>query len=208
MILQTLFENPIVFIVWLTAIIVPIGLHEFAHAFAATVQGDPTPKSMGRLTLNPLAHIDPLGIFLLLIAGFGWGKPTPFNPMNLRNTRWGTVLVAAAGPISNLIMIIIFGLFLKFLYPSLGPDNLLTIFLIALVQINVILMMFNLIPIPPLDGSKVLFGFIDISTETQAKFERIGPMLLLGLIIMEQFSGLGILRYLFGGVADMIFSLI
>ncbi|MFH0853635.1 MAG: site-2 protease family protein [bacterium] len=208
MILETLFENPIIFIIWLAAIIIPIALHEFAHAFAATIQGDPTPKSMGRLTFNPLAHIDPLGIILLLIAGFGWGKPTPFNPFNLRNTRWGTVLVAAAGPISNLIMIIFFGLLLKILYPSLGSNNLLSIFLIALVQINIILMVFNLIPIPPLDGSKVLFGFINISSESQARFEKIGPMLLLGLIILERFSGIGFLRYLFSGMADMIFSLI
>ncbi|USN53742.1 MAG: site-2 protease family protein [Candidatus Nomurabacteria bacterium] len=206
MILDLLFTDPAIFLIYLGAIIVPIALHEFAHALSATMQGDPTPKAMGRLTFNPLAHIDPMGILLLLIAGFGWGKPTPFNPINLKNPRLGTVWVALAGPLSNLIQIIVFGIFLKFV-AFLGPSNYLVIFLAALLQINIILMLFNLIPIPPLDGSKVLFGFLPPSTlEFQARFERIGPLVLLGIIIVDQFTGIGVFHWIFSGITNAIFS--
>lgn len=206
MILDTLFQNPVIFVVWLAAIIIPIALHEFAHALAATAQGDPTPKSMGRLTLNPLAHIDPLGILLLLVAGFGWGKPTPYNPLYLKNRRYGPALIAAAGPILNVVLIIVFGVFLK-LVANLGPDNLLVIFLVALIQINIVLMLFNLLPIPPLDGSKVLFSLLPASSlNFQARFERFGPMLLLGLVLIDQFASLGIFRWLFSGISNFVFS--
>jgi len=206
MILDTLFQNPTVFLVWLAAIIIPIALHEFSHALAATLQGDPTPKSMGRLTLNPLAHIDPMGIILLIVAGFGWGKPTPYNPMNLKNHRFGPAIIAFAGPLSNLIMILIFGLFLKTVI-HLGAENLLVIFLAALIQINIILMIFNLIPIPPLDGSKVLFSFLPRSTQDiQMRLERFGPVLLIGLILIDQISGIGLFSWLFRGLSNYVFS--
>ncbi len=205
MIIDTLFTNPLVFFVWLIAIIIPIALHEFSHALAATLQGDPTPKSMGRLTLNPMAHIDPLGIVLLLLAGFGWGKPTPFNPLYLKSRRWGPVIVAAAGPVSNLLMIAVFGLLLK-AFAFLGTENLMVLLLIALVQINIVLMIFNLIPIPPLDGSKVIFGFLPRSTEAfQMNLERLGPMLLIGLVIIDRLAGVGIFSRVFMVFTDLIF---
>ena len=205
MIIDTLFTNPLVFFVWLIAIIVPIALHEFSHALAATLQGDPTPKSMGRLTLNPIAHIDPLGIILLLLAGFGWGKPTPYNPLYLKSQRWGPVIVAVAGPVSNLIMIVAFGLLLR-AFAFLGTTNLMVLLLVALVQINIVLMIFNLIPIPPLDGSKVVFGFLPRSTEQfQMNLERLGPMLLIGLIIIDRFANLGVFSSAFTAISNLIF---
>jgi Zn-dependent protease len=208
MILETLFTNPLLFVVWIIAVIIPIALHEFAHALAATLQGDPTPKSMGRLTLNPIAHIDPVGLFLLILAGFGWGKPTPFNPMYLRNKRFGPALVALAGPLLNLFLIVVFTLVLKAV-GFLGTENMLVLFLVALVQINIVLMVFNLLPIPPLDGSKVFFSLLPSSTLSfQSQLERLGPMLLIGVILLDQFSGVGLFQWLFSGISNFVFSMI
>src|SRR3990172_11954241 len=99
-----LFNNPLSFVFWLLGLTVAITVHEFAHAYAAERLGDPTPRLMGRLTLNPLAHLDPLGTLMLLIARFGWGKPVQFDPFNLRHPRRDSALISLAGPASNLIM--------------------------------------------------------------------------------------------------------
>ncbi|HCJ52554.1 MAG TPA: site-2 protease family protein, partial [Candidatus Kerfeldbacteria bacterium] len=114
------------------------------------------------MTLNPLSHLDPIGSLMLVIVGFGWGKPVPFNPMYLKVRRWGPSIVSLAGPASNILSVVFFGLILKLLYANnlIGSDNLLTLFLVAVIQINLILALFNLIPIPPLDGSKLLYGLI------------------------------------------------
>ncbi|MDD4304798.1 MAG: site-2 protease family protein, partial [Patescibacteria group bacterium] len=162
MILDLLFEQPMVFVAWLIAIVFSISIHEFAHAYAANSQGDPTAKLLGRLTLNPLSHIDPMGFFALLLVGFGWGKPVPVNPINFRNKKWGDVIVSFAGPLSNFVMILTFGIILKltYLYTNLGQDNLMIQFLFFIVMINIVLGIFNLIPIPPLDGSHILFSIL------------------------------------------------
>ncbi len=137
-------------------------VHEVSHGFAALSLGDPTAKYEGRLTLNPFAHLDPIGSFLVPILGYlfggfiiGWARPVPFNPYNLRNQRWGEGLVAAAGPISNILLAIIFGIILRFI----GPNSSLSDPLTLVVLINLTLAIFNLVPIPPLDGSKILFTF-------------------------------------------------
>jgi Zn-dependent protease len=140
-------------------------IHEVAHGYAAALQGDPTAKLEGRLTLNPIKHLDPFGSILLpivtfLTAGFafGWAKPVPYNPYNLRNQRWGELIVAIAGPLSNIFLALFFGLIMRFAGLSL-PDS--TFQLLGyIVVINLGLALFNLVPIPPLDGSKVLYAFL------------------------------------------------
>lgn len=203
MILSLLFQNPIMFFAWAVALVIAISVHEFSHAGMAYLLGDPTAKYQGRLTLNPLAHLDLWGTLLLLVVGFGWGKPVPFNPYNLRDQKFGPALVSIAGPLSNFVMVLFFGLFLKYLYPllGLGEGNALFYFLYTLILINAILMVFNLIPIPPLDGSKLLFAFLPPSAEEVKIFlERWGFLILIGLIM---FAG-----NLFSGLFHFVISLI
>jgi len=108
MLLELLFSNPLIFILVAAALILSISVHEFAHAYVADKLGDPTPRYLGRVTLNPKAHLDPIGTLLLVVAGFGWGKPVPFNPNNLSNPKRDAALISFAGPLSNFFMAIIF----------------------------------------------------------------------------------------------------
>lgn len=187
MLLERLLEKPILFVLWVLAIVFALTIHEFAHAFGARVQGDHTAEDAGRLTLNPLSHIDWLGFFMLMIAGFGWAKPTPFNPYNLKYKRFGPLLVALAGPLSNVIAVVVIGTALSVIdrFVGLSADNLLIIFFIFLIQVNILLAVFNLIPIPPLDGSKVLYSLIGHKKPELVMFlERYGVWLLLGFIFL------------------------
>ncbi len=115
MLIQILFENPVLFLIIATAIIFALAIHEFFHAWMAYYLGDNTAKDQGRLTINPLVHLDPFGTLLLFIVGIGWGKPVPFNPHNLRDQKWGPALVALAGPASNFGMAVTLGLILRFI---------------------------------------------------------------------------------------------
>ncbi|HEV7605670.1 MAG TPA: site-2 protease family protein [Candidatus Limnocylindrales bacterium] len=195
------------------AIMLLVGLpvHEFSHALAAYRLGDGTAKLFGRLTLNPIAHFDPLGGSLLALTfigsaatggalGFGWAKPTPVNPLNLQGGRRGEALVAAAGPISNLALAIAGALPLRFLVanPQLvdqlgGPNGLIFQTLDLFVLINLVLMVFNLIPIPPLDGSKVMFAFMDRRTEYQVRpiLEQYGFFILIALLFFPPGNSIG-----------------
>ena len=201
-------------------LLVGFPVHEFAHALAAYRLGDGTAKLFGRLTVNPIAHFDPLGGVLLAVTfigsaasggafGFGWAKPTPVNPMNLLYGRRGEAIVAAAGPISNLILAAAAAIPLRYLdgqpdltaqIPMLG--NILALF----VYINIVLMVFNLIPIPPLDGSKVLFAFLDRRTEYQIRpiLEQYGFLILLAVFFLPPGGSIGG-RLLFP-VLDAIFD--
>lgn len=205
-------DNPLVFIAWLAAILVAFTTHEFSHALAATALGDPTPKRMGRLTLNPLAHIDFLGFMMLLLIGFGWGKPVPFNPYNLKTKKWGGTLVALAGPFANLLNIVLWSVILKVIivYQLLPSANLTVQFLLLLIDLNIVLLIFNLIPIPPLDGSHLLFDVLRAPKYDQIKsfLESRGPFLLLGLIILDDLIGLGIFSRLFGGASDLVYRIL
>ena len=166
-------------------------IHEVAHGYAALSQGDPTAKLAGRLTMNPLKHLDPVGSVLLPLilvlsnASFmiGWAKPVPYNPNNLKNFKWGTILVASAGIISNLIIAIIFGLLIRFsLVLGLTAPGILEAFS-AIVIVNIVLALFNLVPIPPLDGSKILFALLPIKYRTiQIFLERYSLVVLLFFI--------------------------
>ena len=196
--LSLAFQQPILFVVLVAVFLVVLSVHECAHALIGYWLGDSTAERQGRLTLNPLAHIDPIGFLALLTVGFGWGKPVPFNPYNLKYPRWGPTLVALAGPGSNLILGAIFAVMLRLLGASLGSQNLLIIFLSYAAYLNFLLMLFNLIPIPPLDGSKVLLAALGHPRYAQARLflERYGTNLLLALIILDSFGGIGIFSWL------------
>lgn len=187
---QTLISNPVLFLVSFLALIISIGVHEFAHVYAAYLQGDQTGKLMGRLTLNPIKHLDPLGTLAIVFIGLGWGKPAPFNPYALRYRRWGPALVALAGPISNIIMVVIAGYILVALGPMLEPENLLRIFLGTLVILNAALAVFNLIPVHPLDGSHLLEALIGAEHPVNRLLQSYGPFLLI-LVILFPGSPIG-----------------
>lgn len=181
-------------IVSATAILLAITVHEFSHGFAAYLQGDMTARDHGRLTLNPIAHIDPVGTILipglLILSGspfvVGWAKPVPFNPYNLRSGRFGAFLVGLAGPLSNFLMFITAGILLKVFFPLFLPTNFLILFLAQLLVINLILCIFNLIPIAPLDGSKILFNLLPVRFDRIAeKIDQWGPYLLILLLVLE-----------------------
>ena len=154
---------------FLVVLIFSIIIHEVAHGFVAEWFGDPTARLAGRLTLNPIPHIDPLGSIILpalMLFGsggtfaFGWAKPVPYNPYNLRNFKWGTILVGLAGVFANLLIATIFGLMLRYadiLGITVGPFAQM---LATIVYLNIVLAVFNMIPFPPLDGSKVLFTLL------------------------------------------------
>lgn len=186
----------VVAIVLAVMLLVAFPVHEFAHALAATRLGDSTPRLMGRLTLDPRAHFDPAGAIILavsMIAGFGigWAKPTPYNPMNLQGGRWGEAIIAVAGPISNLVIAIAAAIPLRYINATGMDVPFLAGVLQLLVVINLLLMVFNLIPIPPLDGSKVLYAFLDPRTgwQVRATLEQYGLLILLAAMFLPIFGG-------------------
>jgi len=203
MIISLLFQNPVMFFAWAVSMVIAISIHECTHALAANSLGDPTAKLQGRLTLNPLSHLDLWGTLLLLFAGFGWGKPVPFNPYNLKNQKFGPAIISLAGPFSNFVLVLIFGLILKYIYPltGLGYESALFYFLYTLIIINAILMAFNLIPIPPLDGSKLLYAILPDSLDhIKETLERYGFIILIVVI----FFGGSIFGRFIGYVINMV----
>lgn len=171
-------------------LIMSVVVHEVSHGYAALALGDSTAKYENRLTLNPISHLDPVGSFLVPLLGYfaggfvvGWAKPVPFNPYNLRNAKWGEAIVAAAGPLANIALSVIFGLFIRFAsaYEAVSPSLLSLAGFVVL--INITLAIFNLIPIPPLDGSKILFAFLPYRWHSaRESFERFGLILVLVFI--------------------------
>jgi len=209
MMFNMLFSEPMLFVAWLMAIFYGITVHEFAHAWAATWQGDDTAKLSGRLTLNPLSHIDLMGLLMLVFVGFGWGKPVPVNNFNFKNGKTSDNLVSLAGIFTNLVSVIVFGIVLKLLlnFGNLSGENLLINFLFMLIMINMVLAIFNLIPIPPLDGSHVLFNVLpDKYNEFKFNLAKNGPFILLMLILADNFLGVGIFSRLFGFFMNLIYS--
>ena len=179
-------------------------IHEYMHGWMADRLGDPTAKNAGRLTLNPIPHIDLFGSILLPVllvvtgAGFvlGWAKPVPFNPYNLRDQKYGSAKVAVAGPLGNLITALFFGLILRF-FPITSPQ--LILLLQIIVFINLLLMIFNLVPIPPLDGSKVIMPFLPYQwQEKYMSIERYGMFLVILFVIFGFSFIIPIISFLFG----------
>lgn len=189
------------FVVWVLVVLIALSVHEFSHALAGTLLGDPTAKRLGRLTLNPIAHVDPFGLIALVTVGFGWGKPVPYNPYNLRDHTWGPVKVALAGPAMNLAVAVLLGFVLRLLGPVLGETNLLIQFLYLSVYLNVVLLLFNLLPLPPLDGSKLLLSSLSAPKWIGLRtwLETRGSWLLVGLIVADMVLGLN----LFGALFDL-----
>ncbi len=185
--ISQLLSDPLAFVIGLIAFLASLSFHEFSHALAGKMQGDDTAERMGRLTLNPVAHVDLLGLVALVTIGFGWGKPVPFNPYNLRNQKWGPSIVAAAGPASNVLLMLVSGLLLRFLLPVMSSENALIFFLTALAYINAGLFLFNLIPLPPLDGSKFLLAALTHPKYARTRFllETQGPMILLLTVLAD-----------------------
>lgn len=174
------------FLYLLIALAVCVSVHEASHAGMAYLLGDPTAKREGRLTLNPLKHLDPLGTLMLFIVHFGWGKPVPYNDHNLRHPRRDAALIALAGPLSNLVTALFVSLLIKYL-PS--PSFLLHA-LQAIFSLSIILFLFNLIPIAPLDGSKLVGLIIPHSYDDfYQRFLAKGPVILIALIILDRLIG-------------------
>jgi Zn-dependent protease len=201
-------DEPQLFVAFLIAVIIGLTLHEFSHAVVATLQGDPTARSQGRLTLNPVVHLDPLGTIAVLIAGFGWARPTPVTPSRLRGRRLGMVLVALAGPAANFLIALISVIALRIVYPTTGvffDVDFSVKLLYTLVGVNVILGVFNLLPIPPLDGSTLLTVLLPPSRQSIVQFlNQYGIFLLLGLLILAP----NLLNPVFRAITDALYSLV
>lgn len=202
--IETLISSPLSFLVSLLAIGAAITIHEFAHAWTADRLGDPTPRLQGRLTLNPLAHLDPLGTLMLVLFRFGWGKPVQFDQFNLRNPRRDAMLISIAGPASNLLTAILATLVMRLV----GPMGIMGLMLTPFIVISVVLAVFNFVPIHPLDGGKILSGILPLSLareweQIQAQF---GTILLIMMVL--PWGGTAPIFYLTGPVVQFILNIL
>jgi Zn-dependent protease len=194
----------------LIPLILSLTVHEFSHAFVAWKLGDDTADRAGRLTLNPLAHIDPIGTFLLPLLGvpFGWAKPVPINPARFRRSirmSTGSMLTAAAGPLSNVALAVLctvgFGLAIRFFPTAALPGSGTRELLLMMIQLNVALAVFNMIPVPPLDGSRVLEGLLPVRFRgAWESFARFAPFLLIAVFIGA--------RYIMAGPMGAVYGLL
>jgi len=210
--------DPIRIVFYLLALVVSISFHEFAHAWLANELGDATARNQGRLTLNPLVHFDPLGAAMLVFMaisgwGIGWGKPVPVNPYNMRvDTRVGMGLTSVAGPFSNLVLAALFAIPLRL---DLGMPVLLAQLFNVVIVVNISLALFNLIPLPPLDGFGVVQGILGAfrtrwAHEWGLKLDRLapyGPVLLMALLALGWFGLANPLGWLLGPPRDALLAL-
>ncbi len=202
------------------SLVIGITVHEFSHAYVATSLGDRTARGLGRLSLNPMRHLDPVGSVLILLAGFGWGKPVPVNPTYLRiGERLGMAMVSLAGPLSNIVAAAVFGIVLRtdvvglaglgFPVARFHSDDLIEFALVSLVRWNLVLAVFNLLPIAPLDGFKVALGALPRdAANTYARTERYGPGILMVLILAGIVFGLPIFSKVIGPVVNLFSQII
>lgn len=182
----------------LPGVIIGLTVHEFSHAFVADKLGDGTARAQGRLTLNPFYHIDPIGMVFILFAGFGWAKPVQFDMRNLKSPKRDRILIALAGPLSNLILGIVFLFIIKLFFTFLYflPEALYIILFRLLLYISVInlgLFIFNMLPIPPLDGSHVFLSGLNLSSGVERKITQYGTLTLFVVIIIENIIDIDLL---------------
>lgn len=202
------------------ALLVGITVHEFSHALVSWRLGDSTAQRLGRLSLNPVRHLDTVGTLMILVAGFGWGKPVPVDPSRLRgNPRSAMALVSLAGPFSNIITAFLLGglfrtgiiSYTPFLpgSPTADPAALLSIVVLMTISLNLILAVFNLLPLWPLDGFKVVLGLLPTDpARSFARLQPYGPVILLGVIFLDLALGLGILSAVLGPPIDFLGRLV
>jgi Zn-dependent protease len=196
--------NPSAAVAFLLGLVIGITVHEASHATSAYLLGDDTAYREGRVTLNPISHLDLLGSMMLLLAGFGWGRPTPVVPSKLRGGVFGPVAVALAGPVSNLLIVAVCAA-LYLLPPFREQGGYLFILVVMVAFTNALLFVFNLIPIPPLDGSKMIFPFLPRALDGFVDFmNQYGPMILLGLILVSLVTNLPIFGILLAPVLPLL----
>lgn len=216
--LGDLFNNPLSFVLGLVGLVIAITIHEFSHAYAAEHLGDPTPRLQGRLTLNPLAHLDPLGTLALLLLRFGWGKPVQFDPYNLRHPRRDAAIISLAGPVANLVLALMCSVLIHILFtvrltllsnPFLGMTAYLLIGILQpLIIINVILAIFNLVPVSPLDGFKIVGGMLPEEYSQQwYQLESYGMLFLL-FLILPIFGGNSAISNFISPIINVVLSLL
>ena len=187
-----------IIVLLIPALVFSLSFHEFAHAWMAYRLGDSTAARMGRLTLNPMSHLDPIGSLALLLMGFGWAKPVPVDPRYLKNPRQDMVKVAAAGPISNIILAIIAAFVLRLLFETDLLSNSVKTFFIIFMQINITLAVFNLLPVSPLDGSQILSPFLEnkFGPDIVWKMRVHGPRVLFIIIIFSMLTDIHIFSFI------------
>ncbi len=204
--LSLLFSNPALFIILAFVLLYSVIFHEIAHGWVARFFGDDTAWRHGRLTLNPLSHLDPIGTLMLFIVGFGWAKPVPVDYYSIKNKRFGFFSVALAGCVTNILIAIIALFTLQFEYTRAHP--ILSVLLPIVVRINIVLGSFNLIPIPPLDGSKILMSFLPKDAQnTLAKLEPYGFFILSFLLFTGMLNPvIAFMQSLIYGLISILFS--
>ena len=202
--IRLLISNPFAFILLIIPLLYSIIIHELAHGWVAHKMGDSTAKWLGRLSLNPAKHLDPIGTLMLFIFGFGWAKPVPVNFNNLNDPRKGLILVSAAGIVANTLLAFFALLFLRLFNPA--PFGAISTFLIYLAQINIMLAAFNLIPIPPLDGSKILMGFSSSKFQyTLMQLEPYGFFIIIGLLWLNVLDPLiSLFEWIITGIISLL----
>ena len=185
--LNYLFTSPLYFVLWVAALLAAITVHEFAHAWTSDRLGDPTARLAGRVTLNPIAHLDPLGTLMLLLFRFGWGKPVPFDPFNLRRPRRDAAIISFAGPAADLILATILAIIIRIAHLTMAPQIAynLELILTPFIVLAIMLAIFNLIPVHPLDGGKILVGLIPekIAYRWDENLNRYGFFIIIFLIL-------------------------
>lgn len=204
---SALFSDPLIYLIYLATLLMCISIHEFSHAFVADRLGDPTARSLGRVTLNPLAHLDPLGTLMMILFHFGWGKPVPFDPYNLKNPRRDSALIALAGPVSNLILAVVASIIFRFVPLQNGYH--MAFFLVGLISLNVTLAIFNLLPLHPLDGGKILIGFApkDVAREWDQALHKYGMFILI-MLFLPLYNGISPLSALLGPIISFILKVL
>lgn len=191
------------------AILFCLTIHEYAHGLVALKLGDPTAQYAGRLTLNPFKHLDPIGTISLFLFRMGWAKPVPINPIYFRNPKRDILLSSLAGPAANFIAAIIFGIILRIIYAIHPMQNFFMTVLIMFFYFNIILGTFNLLPIPPLDGSKIVYYLLpDNMALKYAQIERYGLFILLGIIMLGSLSGISVFQLIINPVIKLFSSII